>query len=100
MCEGKALTLAVQHVAFGAQEEQEEEKRTPTDSPGRRGPRHLQPAPRCSLHTLRRRPREAKSRFHCGGGSLRPFSGFVLSVTHSCPVGKVGKGGGAETERA
>lgn len=32
------------------------------------------------------------------GGSLRPFSGFVLSVTHSCPVGKVGRGKKKKTE--
>lgn len=62
MSERKALTLAVQHVVYGAQKEKEE-KRTPTDTPGRPGPHHLQPAAWCSLHTLPGRLREAKSRF-------------------------------------
>lgn len=79
--ESNVFTLAVQHVATGADKEQEKKKRTPAPTPGRSCPHHPPPALRCSLDTLRGPHGAANFRFHHAGERGPPMPrvslGFV-----------------------
>ncbi|CAB1454600.1 unnamed protein product [Pleuronectes platessa] len=81
----RALTLAVQHVAAAAEEEQDKPGQTPAPSPGRTAPRDHRPAPRCgSLRTLRGAIGAANSRFHPAGEQAERQCPCPLSAVAFC----------------